>query len=98
MLQARSLTAGLDDVPFCEMPMPHTLPVRATARKIAPSVTPAPAIHRSSAALAHCGMGTVRMWPPLPIRSTIAQWPWRIWISSSFRPTSSDLRKTTTKQ
>src|SRR5713101_5112735 len=38
-------------------------------------------------------MGTVRMWPPLPIRSTTAQCPWRIWMSSNSKPTSSDLRK-----
>jgi hypothetical protein len=31
--------------------------------------------------------------PPLPIRSTTAQGPWRIWIWSSSKPTSSDLRK-----
>jgi hypothetical protein len=33
------------------------------------------------------------MWPPLPIRSTMAQCPWRIWMSSNSKPTSSDLRK-----
>src|SRR5712671_4950890 len=43
-------------------------------------------------------MGTVRMCPPLPIRSTTAQCPWRIWISPISKPTSSDRRKPQTKQ
>lgn len=30
---------------FCEMPLPHTVPVLATARKILPSVTPAATVH-----------------------------------------------------
>jgi hypothetical protein len=78
---------------FCEMPLPHTFPSLATARKILPSLTPAARVHWSRAALTHAGMGTVRMWPPLPIRSTTAQCPWRIWMSSNSKPTSSDLRK-----
>ena len=38
MLQARSLAAGLDDVPhnILEMPFPHTLSVLATAEKSFP--------------------------------------------------------------
>ena len=47
MLQARSLATILDYVPptFCEMPLPHTFPILATARKILPSLTPAAAVH-----------------------------------------------------
>jgi len=78
---------------FCEIPRPHTFPIRATARKILPSVTLAAHVHWSRAALTHAGIGTVRMWPPLPTRSTTAQCPWRIWMSSNSKPTSSDLRK-----
>ena len=77
---------------FCEIPRPHTLPVPATARNTLPSVTLATRVHWSSAVLTQFGMGTVRMSRPLPIRSTTAQCPWRIWISSNFNPTSSDLR------
>jgi len=71
----------------------QTFPFRATARKILPSVTLAARVHWSSAALTQCGMGTVRIWPPLPTRSTTAPCPWRIWISSHFKPTSSERRK-----
>jgi hypothetical protein len=35
---------------------------------------------------------SIRMWPPLPIRSTTAQCLCRIWMSSNSKPTSSDLR------
>src|SRR6516162_1944963 len=83
---------------FCEMPRPHTFPNLATARKILPSLTPAARVHWSSAALTQFGMDTVRMWPPLPIRSTTAQWLWRTSMSSNSKPTSSDLRKPQPKQ
>src|ERR1700747_2281619 len=48
---------------FCEIPSPQSLSVRATARKILPSLPPAAFVHSSSAALTHNGMGTVRMCP-----------------------------------
>lgn len=51
---------------FCEIPLPHTFPILATARKILPPVTPAARVHSSRAALAQAGIGTVRMCPPLP--------------------------------
>jgi hypothetical protein len=54
---------------FCKMPSPQILSVRATVRKIFPSLIPAATVHSSSADLAHNGMGTVRMCPLLPIRS-----------------------------
>ena len=46
---------------FCEMPLPQTFPIRATARKILPSLTPAAMVQWSRAALTQSGMGTVRM-------------------------------------
>ena len=47
MLEARSLAAGLDDVPhdILRDAFPHTFPALATARKILPSVTPAARVH-----------------------------------------------------
>jgi hypothetical protein len=42
---------------FCEMPLPHTFPILATARKILPSVTPAASVHWSRAALTQFGIG-----------------------------------------
>ena len=95
MLQSRSLAASLDYVPhdiLRDAFSPHL------SRSGNPSKDPSlcdlgchyPLIE---CRFHHCGMGTVRMCPPLPIRSTTAQCPWRIWISSNSRPTSSDLRK-----
>src|SRR5205814_10313025 len=84
MLQARSLAAGLDDVPhdILRDAFPPHLSGSGDCSKD-PSL-PDPSCDRplSSAALTHSGMGTVRMCPPLPIRSTTAQCPWRIWTSS----------------
>src|SRR5579859_2820708 len=95
MLQARSLAATLDYVPhhiLRDAFSPHLSRSRNSSKD--PSLrTLAATIHRSSAALTHCGMGTVRMCPPLPIRSTTAQCLWRICTSSISKPTSSDLRK-----
>ena len=48
---------------------------RLTGLKTRPSVTFAAAIHLSTAVFTHTGMGTVRICPPFPIKSTIAQWP-----------------------
>jgi hypothetical protein len=47
--------------------------IELIARKIFPSVSPAADIHSSTAFLTHWGIGTVRMRPPLPARSTTAQ-------------------------
>ena len=49
------------------------LPARQTHRNNLPADIPAAATHRSIVALTHSGTGTVRMWPPLPTRSTMAQ-------------------------
>ena len=77
---------------FADSPLPHTLPRLLTARNILPFVTSAAEVQRSRACFAHCGIGTVRMCPPLPVKSTMAQWPWRIWTSSVSSPTNSDRR------
>jgi hypothetical protein len=47
MLQAHSLTASLDYVPhdILRDAFPHTVPARATARKILPSITLAATTH-----------------------------------------------------
>jgi hypothetical protein len=55
---------------FWEIALPQTFPVRLTLRKIFPSLIPAATVHSSSARFAHSGIGTVRMCPPLPIKST----------------------------
>ena len=78
---------------FCDKPLPHTFPSLATLRKILPSVTLAAHVHWSRAALTHPGIGTVRMWPPLANQIHHRPVPWRFWMSSNSRPTSSDLRK-----
>jgi hypothetical protein len=75
-----------------EIPDPQILPVLATARNMFPDVTPAAEIHSSNACFVHCGIGTVRMWPPLPMRSTMAQCPCLVWMSSRSSPASSDRR------
>src|ERR1019366_6560323 len=60
---------------FCEIPLPHTFPILATARKILPSVTFAARVHWWRAALTPFGMGTGRMWPPSPTGPITAQSP-----------------------
>ena len=54
-------------------PSPQCLPARQTHRNSLPAEIPAAATHRSMVALTHSGTGTVRIWPPLPTRSTMAQ-------------------------
>jgi hypothetical protein len=97
MLQACSLAAAtLDDVPhdILRDAFPPYLSRRPGDGSKDPSLRdPGCYCPLIECAFTHSGMGTVRMWPPLPIRSTTAQCPWRIWISSNSRPTSSDLRK-----
>src|SRR5271157_1182839 len=80
MLQSRPLTTCLYDVPdhvLRDAVAPH-LPSSDDRSENPARVMPASAIHSSSPALTQAGIGTVRIWPPLPIRSTIAQCPWRI--------------------
>src|SRR5262249_7354361 len=54
--------------------VPQTTPVRQTQRKILPCVISATASQSSIVRFTHSGIGTVRMWPPFPTRSTMAQW------------------------
>ena len=54
-------------------PSPQFLPARQTHRKDLPAEIPAAAVHRSIVALTQSGTGSVRMCPPLPTRSTMAQ-------------------------
>ena len=54
-------------------PSPQCLPARQTHRNNLPAQIPAAATQRSMVFLTHSGTGTVRMWPPLPTRSTMAQ-------------------------
>ena len=75
VVQTCSLAATPDHVPhtFWQIPVPQTFPLLLTARKTRPPVMPAAEIQRSKAYFTHCGNGTVRIRPPLPIKSTIAQ-------------------------
>src|SRR5262245_18688314 len=68
---------------FGDMPSPHTRPALLIARKTAPPVMSAAAIHASMAAFTHLGMGTVRTCPLLPTRSAITQCSSRCWIDST---------------
>ena len=77
---------------FWEIALPQTFPVRLTLRKIFPSPIPAATVHSSSARFAHSGIGTVRMCPPLPIKSTMAQCSCRFCTSLISNPTNSDRR------
>jgi len=54
---------------------PQTAPVRQTQRKILPCAVAIPATvsHSSTVCFTHSGIGTVRMCPPFPTRSTMAQ-------------------------
>jgi hypothetical protein len=58
---------------FLVSPSPQTCPPRLTRRKSFPPSIPAAAIQHSSSARTQSGIGTVRTWPPLPTRSTMAQ-------------------------
>ena len=52
---------------------PQHFPARQTHRNSLPARRSAARIHRSTVVLTHSGIGTVRMCPPLPTRSTMAQ-------------------------
>ena len=58
---------------FTVMPSPQVLPTLLTRRKSFPRSIAAAASQSSSSVLTQSGTGTVRTWPPLPTRSTIAQ-------------------------
>ena len=58
---------------FSLIPVPQTDPRLLTQRKTRPLVIPAAAVQASTDDLTQFGTGTVRICPPLPIRSTMAQ-------------------------
>ena len=53
---------------FGVMPSPHTLPDLLIERNTVPLVIPAAVLPTSTAALTHCGTGTVRIFPALPFK------------------------------
>src|SRR6516162_9825890 len=57
---------------FSVIPSPHILPALLTRRNSLPRLTAAAASHSLSALLTQSGTGTVRTWPPLPTKSTMA--------------------------
>jgi len=65
-------------------PSPQCLPARQTHRNNLPAERAAAATHVSTDALTQSGTGTVRMCPPLPTRSTMAQCSSRFcrWVNS----------------
>ena len=77
VLKAQTLCAFANDIQttFSEIPRPQHEPCRLTARNIRPCFSSAVASHWSTESFTHAGIGTVRTWPPFPIRSTIAQCP-----------------------
>src|ERR1022692_198038 len=62
---------------FSVTPFPQTLPVLLIDRNRQPDAVPDACVHSSIRFFTHSGTGTVRTCPPLPIRSTMAQWPSR---------------------
>ena len=72
--------------------LPQTVPFRQTHRNILPCKIPATISQSSMVCLTQSGIGTVRMWPAFPIKSTIAQWSSRRWRWSSVSSVNSPLR------
>ena len=58
---------------FTVIPAPHVLPTLLTLRNNFPLSIAAGMSHSSNSRLTQSGTGTVRTWPALPTRSTIAQ-------------------------
>src|SRR5579863_10458337 len=78
---------------FSGMPFPQSVPCRLTALKIRPWPILAAMIQRSTASLTHMGIGTVLTRLPLPIKSTMAQCPCLISMSSTSRADGSAARR-----
>jgi len=76
---------------FTVIPPPHVLPTLLTLRKSFPRSMPAAASHTSNSLLTQSGTGTGRTWPPLPIKSTMAQCSSRCWRRSIVNATASCL-------
>jgi len=77
MLFADSFT--MCQTAFTVMPSLHALPALLTLRNSLPRSIAAAASQSSSSVLTQTGTGTVRMWPALPTRSTMAQCSSRCW-------------------
>jgi|SRR6516165_4030769 len=58
---------------FSVIPSPHVVPALLTLRNRLPRSIAAAANQSSSSFLTQSGTGTVRIWPPLPTKSTMAQ-------------------------
>ena len=71
MLLADSFT--MCQTAFTVIPSPHALPTLLTRRNSFPRSIAAAASQSSSSVRTQSGTGTVRTWPPLPTRSTMAQ-------------------------
>ena len=74
------------------MPSPQVFPALQTQRKILPLTIPAAESQSSMVCFTQSGTGTVRIWPPFPIKSTIAQWSSRRWRRSTVNWASSRRR------
>ena len=74
-------------------PSPQHLPARHTQRNSLPVSSSAAATHASTVALTQAGTGMVRMCPPLPTRSTIAQCSSRCCKCANSRSANSRLRR-----
>ena len=62
---------------FSVTPFPQTLPVLLIDRNRRPDAVPDACVQSSIRFFTQAGTGTVRKCLPLPIRSTMAQWPSR---------------------
>jgi hypothetical protein len=74
---SQSFRVFLDNVSdyfLCNLSVPQTTPLRQTHLKILPRAISATVNQSSIVCFTQLGMGTVRMWPPFPTRSTMAQW------------------------
>jgi|ERR1017187_5836761 hypothetical protein len=74
-VEAMRLGLAYEYDPYFSLSIARVDPCRLTALKTRPSATFAAIVHLSTAFFTQIGMGTVRMCPPFPTRSTIAQWP-----------------------
>ena len=73
-------------------PLPQCLPARQTHRKTLPAVRPATVLQPLMVAFTQSGTGTVRIYPPFPTRSTIAQCSSRCCRCRNSKPVNSRRR------
>jgi hypothetical protein len=74
-------------------PSPEILPALLMDRSNGPAFMPAPKLQLSTDCFTHAGTGTVRIWPPFPLKSAITQRPSRSWKFSNRRVVTSPLRR-----